>query len=134
MEIDSLKNYNPSMYTEREQILFGASKNWEGERTLPFKDISVQALEELIELDLLVDYIQGKAPTLIEYIDFMKKYPGFTAHGFATNPDRDNPFIAIEGLEYRGVYDIEVLLAFTKLCRKADVFETAERYLYCWFD
>jgi len=126
---------NTALQKERDLLLFGEELDWSKIISLEsYTNASPATLDRLIEIKLLDPNHSNDSPTVGEFIAFMKKYPGFTAHGWARHPRCTNAEVVIEGIAYKGAYSIELLRDFTLLCRKADSFVIKEDYLYCWFD
>ena len=93
----------------REEILFGDEYDLyaydeRGERR--FTDVSVSDLDELVELGFLdPDGSVGNSPKFSVMMDFMRKHPEVTAHGFALIPFREFPAVKLTGIMCRGGVD-----------------------------
>lgn len=102
-----------------------------------FAGLSVGAMQTLIELGFLdADGYQNASPTAGVFLQFMKRYPHFTAIGYAIHPDRADARISIEGIESRGVpLGTEALAAFEELAKTADECDIVlPDYARCWWD
>lgn len=82
---------------------------------------------------------QNSAPSIGEFLEFMKAHPRFGAHGYIVTPERDDYRVSVEGLSCCGA-DIEDIVAFTNEYAHADEFsidqsEEGEGYVCrCWYD
>ena len=100
-----------------------------------FKGINPETLQELLDLkfaDPSDNY--NDCPTFGEFLDFMKAYPGYTAHGYATSHLRDDYRVTIEGLMKDGESTKEEIIDFVREFKFADEFEIEDDYVYCWYD
>lgn len=82
-----------------------------GERR--FTDISVDKLDKLVDLGFLdPDDSVGNSPKFSVMMDFMRRHPEVTAHGFALLPFRDFPAVKLTGIMCRDGLDEETLEDF----------------------
>lgn len=95
----------------------------------------------LVALDILVKRgwadpsdTQNNSPSLGEMLEFMRKFPEVTAHGYAVEAKRFDCRVTVEGLEYDGEPSEEMKAEFTRVFRKADNFICNNKKLYCWYD
>lgn len=101
-----------------------------------FEGLDVKTLQTLVTENFAErDDRQNNAPTIAAILRFMKKWPEFTAHGYAVGYDRDDCRVSITGIERRGkVEDSKMVSEFEKLFRKADDLVVEDDYMYCDFD
>ena len=121
---------------QRDMILFG--EPYDEEKYLggirSFEGLTAEEYRKLYAI-MAIDPndSQNSAPTAREIYEFIDEYPGFTAHGYAVSPERDDHRISFEGVE--GMYKTtEELEAFFNLFRFADNFTAGDGYAYAWFD
>jgi len=132
-----MRRLNRRSFKTRDRILFGEEVDWKksigGIRG--FKGLTIEQLEELEKARFLdTSDRQNDAPSIKEFVMFMRKYPRFTAHGYATSPHRKDYRVSLEGLELRGEYDAGTKADFLELCRKANDLIIEGNRLYCWYD
>jgi hypothetical protein len=101
-----------------------------------FTGLSVGAMQTLIELGFLEPHgNQNGSPTTAEFLRFMKRFPGFTAIGYATHPDRKDSRVTIEGVEASGtILSAEAAAEFRELAATADECDLSADYARCWWD
>ena len=100
-----------------------------------FDNLSVGAMMTLIELGFLKpDSEFNNSPTAQAFLDFMKKYPLFTAIGYAVHPARRDAGIIIEGMEASGMLDEDIVAAFAAFSEGADELDIKFNYCRCWWD
>lgn len=101
-----------------------------------FAGLSVGAMETLIELGFIdPDGNQNLSPTAATFLGFMKRFPMFTAIGYAIHPDRKDARVTIEGVEASGVaLSEEAVAAFRELAETADECDISADYAHCWWD
>lgn len=119
----------------RDTMIFGSfdkEKYMGGVRR--FNNLSCFTLEKLVAKDFAnPEETQNESPTIREFIEFMKKYAGYTAHGYVVIDTRDDYRVSVEGIDKGGDADsIEELKEFVKLCRWADDLDVDT--MYCWYD
>ncbi len=79
------------------------------------------------------DEKQNDCPAVKEIFEFMKKYPGYTAHGYAVEKNQSSYRVTLTGVEKEGDLDsLDELKDFADLFGHAD--ELHAENLYCWFD
>ncbi|MBC8139870.1 MAG: hypothetical protein H7Y38_00355, partial [Armatimonadetes bacterium] len=102
-----------------------------------FTGLSVGAMQTLIELGFLdSNGNQNLSPTADVFLRFMKRFPHFTAIGYAIHPDRADVRISIEGVESNGTpLSTEALAAFEELANGADECDIIlPDFARCWWD
>lgn len=100
-----------------------------------FANMDVFTLQKLVDEGFVdLEDAQNSAPCVGDILKFMKAYPGFTCHGYAVDPKREDYRISLEGVEYNDMARMEQVVAFAELFRFADDFVIQENRLYCWFD
>ena len=124
-------------FNKRDEILFGGysedAYKYGGIRHFEYLD--VDTLKQLIDEGFIdPEECQNDSPTTMEFYEFMKKYPDFTAHGYAVSPVRSDYRITLEGIECSEPYTNETLRDFVELCRFADEFCVNQSYAYAWYD
>ena len=112
-------NYNPDDY-------MGGIKH--------FDNVTVETLNKLIDEEFLDgDGTQNYSPTVDEFIEFMEKYPNWTAFGYAVSNHRGDYRITVTGIERNeGMTQIDKELEdFVDLARHAEEFDIKG---YCGWD
>jgi len=106
--------------------------NWGG--VIHFQNLTAEILKTLLDEKLAdPEETQNEAPSIQEFYDFLVENPGYTAHGYAVDLERDDYRISIEGVE--GCAETEEgRSAFIEMFRFADDFTFAVDWQYCWFD
>ena len=129
------RKLSPEEVIERDMIVFGGPTDWGKKQLLHFKDLDIARLAELVEKDLIdLDDQQNEAPTLGEFLEFMKEHPRFTAHGYVITPMRPDARLTIEGITLNKKPTKSETFDFIHLCRLADEFECCAERLSCWYD
>ena len=126
-----------SKVNERDLLLFNepfnADKYPGGIRY--FKGLTSNGIANLLAFGVIdLEEQQNYSPTVEKILEFLKKHPGFTAHGYAVSPQRADYRVSIEGVELEGPYELGDLQDFFTLFRYADEVTVEDEYLYCWFD
>lgn len=120
---------------QRDNIIFGEhnTRAYTG-GIRRFENLPLGKLEELINSNFIdTRDRQNAAPTIKDIYEFMKKYPAYTAHGYAVTIKRDDYRVSLEGVsKERGADSPQELADFTELFKFADEFSTSP--MYCWFD
>lgn len=122
---------------KRDMIIFGERFNEEkylgGIRY--FEDLKLEALDQLVKEGYLdVEDAQNAAPTAGEIIEFIRKYPDYTAHGYAVSFRRDDCRVSLEGVAKNfPATSINEFEDFMSLFKDADEIQV-EAQMYCWFD
>jgi hypothetical protein len=108
-----------------------------------FRGMPPAVLQLLIEGGFIeLEGRQNEAPTVAEFAEFGRRYPFVRYHGYATNPDRLDHRVSIEGLEadapeltslsYEEWVSFEG--AFWRTFRRADEARCSlERGAWCWY-
>lgn len=127
-------------YKIRDKIIFGQEMDWEKIScgAVGFDGLKLGQFLELLEGGFLnLDCEHNLSPTIGEFMDFMRKYPKFTARGWAISPERENYEICpitIDGIELAGPFTEYMAIDFIKLCWNADDLVVNGEGLFCWFD
>ena len=121
---------------KRDEIIFGehdVKAYYGGVRH--FKYLSLDKFEQLIDGNFInLKERQNRAPSVKEIYEFMKKYPSYTAHGYAVSVMRDDYRVSLEGVfKDCGASSVQEFDEFTELFKCADDFLTGT-IMYCWFD
>ena len=125
-------NYNGN-YKVRNQIIFGEASEWQDIKR--FKGLSLMKLKELIQNNFIgSEESQNCSPTVGTFIELMERYPKLTAHGYCVTHQREDYRVSIEGIEFHGKVENNMLIDFVNLCRQADEFTANENHLYAWWD
>jgi hypothetical protein len=100
-----------------------------------YHNLPVEAVQQLLQERFLdpANRQNDSSPTHV-FFDFMKRFPGVTAHGYIIGPERDDYRVAIEGIAYRGPISSEMRQEATKLFGAADEFILEGDTLYVWYD
>ena len=119
----------------RDTMIFGNfdKKKYMG-GTRKFYHLPCSILENLVTEDFAdPEETQNDSPTIREFIEFMKKYAGYTAHGYVVIDTRDDYRVSVEGIDKGDdAESIEELKDFIKLCRWVDSLDVDT--MYCWYD
>jgi hypothetical protein len=97
--------------------------------------ISLPVLEKLVE-ERFVDpeSRQNASPTVQAFLEFMRKYPSVTAHGYVVSPERPDYRVSIEGLFVaKKKVTPELKQEFINLCKDADELRM-DGDLFSWWD
>lgn len=99
-----------------------------------FQGVPEQVLLQLKDNRFLaLNEKQNEAPTIKEFLAFMRKHPGlYTAHGYAVRVSRMDYRVSIEGVQAVRELTKEELVDFVDFARHADEFEP--RKGFCWWD
>lgn len=120
----------------RDQILepFFVYKQWSG-GIKRFENLTLEALEKLVKEGYAdPEDAQNDAQTLGCMLEFMRKFPEVTAHGYAVEGSRYDCRVTLEGLRFDGKSSQELKTAFIDEFRKADEFVCEDNQLFCWYD
>lgn len=86
-----------------------------------FKDLDFLTLKKLIELGYIdLEEKHNKAPTISEFLEFMKNNPEYLAFGYTVDQNRDDCRISIKGVEHNGSFNSNSKKDFYKLFFNAD--------------
>lgn len=122
----------------RDELVFGEAQDWSKSMggIKRYQDLTVDCLEKLVEEGFAdPEETQNDAPSIQEFLDFMKKYPQARAHGYVVSNERDDVRVSVEGLEVdRDDVTFELFREFVALCRFADEFDDCDNGLYAWWD
>ena len=94
--------------------------------------ISLDMIDKLIAAGFMDPaQTQNDSPTVAEFREFMAEADNadVRAHGYVISPDRDDARVSIEGLEYHGRADDDLMFDFISAFHHADEFG-----LRCWWD
>lgn len=99
-----------------------------------FESLTVDTLKRLLEKNFIdPDEHQNNAPTTAQILNFMERYPAYTAHGYAVSINRKDYRMTLEGVSKGRRADSALELAdFTELFKLADSFNPS--IMECWFD
>jgi len=115
------RKYRPNFYTQ-------------GGGIRHFTDLDAKTLQELVDMNFAdPEDKQNDSPTLGEILEFLKKYPAYTAHGYSVSAERPDYRVSIEGVE-KGIpsESVQEFQDYMALFRNADEFSNTT--MYCWFD
>ena len=122
----------------RDILVFGEAQDWTQSMggIKHFKSLSLDELEQLVKEGFAdPEETQNDAPSIQEFLDFMRKYPVAFAHGYVVSNDREDVRVSVEGLEIdREDVTHELFREFVALCRFADEFDDSDAGLYSWWD
>jgi hypothetical protein len=126
---------NRKQWKTRDKIIFGKDYKDEPYDVKSFKNLTLAQLEKLVDKDFVaLDLTQNESPTIQEMMDFMKKHPGVTAHGYVVSHQREDYRTSLEGLSYNGTSSKQMIAAFKKFCKNADELILNSEKLYSWWD
>lgn len=127
---------NPD-HQRRDQLL-GLTVDWaegSGGGVAWFESLGLDALEALFA-EGFVDPLdrQNAAPTAGEFLEYLRRFPAATVHGYAVSPEREDYRVSVEGLFMaRQHVTFRARLRARALCRRTDAREFRGD-LYCWYD
>ena len=100
-----------------------------------FSKLPLAVVKQLTKLGFIeLQDSQNGSPTNEEMLEFVKKHPRFTFHGYLITELRPDTRISFEGVECIGAYTKKTLTDFGQLFRDADNFVVENNKLYCWYD
>ena len=124
---------------ERDKILniITDEKNFGGVHY--YTGLDVESLQKLVDLHFaLPNDNQNDAPTIGEFIEFMKEFPRFKAHGYAVVPERDDYRVSVEGLSFSAnggePLTKKEMIAFMAFNGTADEFRIYPDHARSWYD
>ena len=122
-------------YKLRDQIIFGKNIP-EYNDICHFNQLSLQQLLQLIELNFIeLDEYQNNSPTTEEILEFLGKYPKYTAHGYVVTITRNDYRTTLEGVEKNSYFESkQEKKDFYKLFSQADELIIEDNQIYCWYD
>lgn len=122
----------------RDKIVFGEVQDWSDTMggIKPFEQLTLGELERLVKEGLInLEDKQNDAPSVEEFLDFMRKHDVASAHGYVVENEREDRRVSIEGLMIARQYvTCELFRDFVELCRFADEFNDDDNGLYSWWD
>ena len=132
-EIFGFYNLNSDIDT-RDTLIFG--KYVPGYNCKNYNNMSAKTLQKLVDEGFADPRDkQNNAPTLGEFLEFMKTHPDYKAHGYAIENTRKDYRVTVEGLEKNGHEDDpDTISEFTDLFKYADTFSVNGDGMYCWYD
>lgn len=100
-----------------------------------FENLSLGTLKKLVSLNFIsLDDRHNCCPKVINIINFMEKYPDYTALGYAVSAKRADYRVSLEGVSKNSFADtIKEFDDFLYLFRDADEINTDTK-MFCWFD
>lgn len=100
-----------------------------------FTNLPLSVLQELIDHGFVEMSPWNECPGMTEvFLPFMRRNPGFTAHGYAASWNRSDARVTIEGVEKAGSLPRHELIDFFNTFHWADELEVADDYARCWYD
>jgi len=125
--------------TLRENILSPHYREQEIGGARYFAGLSLNELEKLIKLGFVERGPWNSCDGVDDmFIPFMRRHPGFTAHGYAIAPQRKDCRITVEGVEKEGASTLTELADFAITFKNADEMNIDPdqdcSYLRCWYD
>ena len=118
----------------RDQIVFGEPYNKSDYKfggIVRFREMDLETLDTLFKENFIdPNETQNDSPTTLEIFEFMKAHPDFTCHGYAVSPERDDYRISIEGVEYHGELNVDMMIDFLQMFRFADSLQIDREELY----
>lgn len=114
-----------------DEIIFGKYNG----SVAKFENLSLDRLRKLFELNFInPNDKQNDCPTVGEILQFMEKYPEYTANGYVVPLERSDYRVTLTGVcKESPVENADELKDFLALFEKADDFVVANE-VYCWFD
>ena len=100
-----------------------------------FENLSLDTLKQLVDQNYIdLDERQNNSPSVREIMEFMEKYPDYTAHGYVISAKRPDYRVSLEGVEKRApAASKEEKEEFKRLFKYADECNMTD-CMYCWFD
>ena len=100
-----------------------------------FKHLTLDQLNTLLEEKFIdPETAMNNTPYHYEIKEFMEKYPMFTARGYIVCPQRKDYRTSLEGVDYTGEVDQQMMADFHERFGDADEFECDENGCHCWYD
>lgn len=123
------------LWVDRDVIIFGsADLSCYNGGIRHFKGLTVDQIHQLYQKKLICPWgRQNNSPTAQEIWEFMEKYEGYTAIGYAVSPQRADCRVTIEGVvKTSPIVDPNELVDFQKLFVSPD--ELIINYTRVWYD
>ena len=118
---------------KRDNIIFNGKVDYSG-GICSFNNMDYETLEKLVALKFAdPEDAQNSAPTLLEFLTFMKKHPCFLAHGYVVESKRSDYRVSIEGLQ-GATNNQEELKSFREFNKYADERVARKGYQWSWWD
>jgi hypothetical protein len=118
----------------KDDIFCGTEPTYGGGIAL-FSYMKFDTLQKLVDSGFAkLDDAQNDAPTLGEFIDFLKDHSAFLVNGYVVEAERDDCRVTITGLEFLGAATNQQIEAFTYFSEGASEIEITPERLYCWWD
>ena len=122
-------------YEERDKLLAPYSANIEIGGLRFFRSVPFDVLQELIDAHFVEMESWNSCPGVADtFLPFLRRNPGFTAHGYAVVPWRKDVRVTIEGLEKADVLTKAEIIDFAKTFHDADELQITDDYVRCWYD
>lgn len=122
-------------FSTRDKMIFGEfNPNEYHGGVRYFESLSLDTLKTLLEKNFIEpDESQNGSPTTEQILNFLERYPDYTAHGYTVNPERGDYRITLEGVfKGDGANSPQELQDFTQLFKNADFIDSAT--MYCLFN
>lgn len=133
---DSMLHWNEHL----EEIMKEYHPNWKKEAkegkydTRHYTNLDAETLEKMIELGFAdPEDKQNEAPTIAEFLEWMKENPSYKAHGYVVTIKRDDYRLSVEGVDGCGK-DLEEIQRFREMFQDADEFDIYRDYQRAWYD
>jgi hypothetical protein len=100
-----------------------------------FHNLSAAQAETLVEERFLdPEETQNASPPARTFVDFMKRFPSVTCHGYVIGPDREDYRVSVEGIASDGPISDEMRREVRRLFGAADEFVLETDRLFVWYD
>lgn len=104
-----------------------------------FEGLPLNVLEKLVNHKLVETELWNSCDGVAKlFLPFLRRNPGFTAHGYAISPEQKDCRITIEGVEREGFFTKAELADFALTFAGADElvidYDSGSNYLRCWYD
>ena len=123
---------------ERDTIIFGEPKEWDGDKSGGIEPFDELTAEQLLNLIVLChadpETCQNNSPSIGDFLKFLEANPKFRAHGYVVSPDRNDYRVSIEGITYEGDASKEEIITFVSFCNGADELDLDNESLRAWWD
>lgn len=121
---------------QRDRIMFGepySKEKYDG-GIRKFYDMNWRKFDALIDGGILdLNKKQSDASRLTAFYDFLSEHPLLRCFGYVCSPDEKETadMVVIEGIDYKGVVTMRMLVDFVSMFRNADEFAAGVKRLYC---